>query len=333
MSKLGSTAIPRLVLQDVLQRESQAVFGQDVVAGLSAKPRSLPPKYFYDQRGSQLFEQICELPEYYPTRTETAILQLSSGAIAQHTGSCEIVELGSGSSTKTRILLDAYQAADYSLRYLPIDVSDTMLIATASQLLSEYPTLSIHTLAGTYEPALAALPAKQLPARMIAFLGSTLGNLQPDECNQFLALISATLGTGDYFLLGLDLQKEIAVLEAAYNDSQGITAAFNLNMLRHLNQQFEGDFDLDSFSHIAYYNQSKNQIEMHLESTQAQTVRLKALGLEAKFEKGDRILSEISRKFSLESMQQMLRTHGLDVVETYRDPQAWFGLLLARRTR
>ncbi len=352
MSKLGSQTIPRLVVQNLLKEHArsrsgqdtseqdrseqgmsaQGTSGQDVIAGLSTRPRSLPPKYFYDERGSQLFEQICELPEYYPTRTETAILRKYGAAIAQRTASCEIVELGSGSSTKTRILLDAYQAADYPLRYLPVDVSDTMLSETAQKLLSEYLDLSVHALASTYEPALAALPPKQLPARMIAFLGSTIGNLQPDECGQFLTLISKTLEAGDYFLLGLDLQKEISVLNAAYNDSQGVTAKFNLNMLRHLNQQFKGDFDLDSFAHIANYNPLKNQIEMYLESTQTQTVRLKALGLEAEFEKGDRILSEISRKFNLQDTQQILLSHKLRVIETYTDPQQWFGLLLAQRT-
>lgn len=310
--------------------DSIKTIGQDVVAGLSADPRYLPPKYFYDERGSQLFEQICKLPEYYPTRTETAILQAFGSAIARITGPCEIVELGSGSSTKTRILLDAYQLANYPLRYIPIDISSSMLNETAEKLLKEYPEMSIHAVAGTYESSLEVLPEKQLSARMIAFLGSTLGNLPPEECNHFLARISEILETGDYFLLGLDLQKETAILENAYNDTQGITAAFNLNMLRHLNQRFGGNFDIEKFSHIAHYNKLENQIEMYLESAVAQSVRLEALDLSVDFEKGDRILSEISRKFNIKEMTHTLSNHRLSVTKAFTDERQWFALLLCQ---
>lgn len=305
--------------------------GQDVVVGLSSNPRYLPPKYFYDKKGSQLFEQICEMPEYYPTRTETAILRENGGRIAHATGPCELVELGSGSSTKTRILLDAYQQTGYPLRYLPIDVSDTMLTETAKKLLQEYPQLSIHAITSTYESALKALPEKQLPARMIAFIGSTIGNLLPTECDNFLAHISETLNEGDYFLLGIDLQKESSLLEAAYNDSQGVTAAFSLNMLEHLNQRFKGNFNLEQFFHTAKYNRREHQIEMYLESMAAQTVRLAELDLTVAFEKGDRILSEISRKFDLEEITHILANHRLNVIETFSDQRQWFGLLLCQR--
>lgn len=311
--------------------DDQLESGKDVMSGLSANQKFLPPKYFYDQQGSELFEQICELPEYYPTRTETAILKEYSGAIAQKTGPCEIVELGSGSSTKSRILLNAYQDAGYPLRYLPVDVSDTMLTESAEKLLQEYPAMSIWAIASTYEPALNALPPKQLPARMIAFIGSTIGNLQPAECEAFLENISETLEVGDYFLLGLDLQKETSTLESAYNDAQGVTAAFNLNMLRHLNRQFKGNFDLDNFAHVASYNSQKKQIEMYLESLTAQTVRLEVLDLTVEFEMGDRILSEISRKFSLEEIANSLSTHRLEVVETFTDTKQRFGLMLCQK--
>ncbi len=330
----------RLIVRDLMEVPDLDILeGQDVIQGLSFEPKSLPPKYFYDQKGSQLFDQICQLPEYYPTRTETAILERYGSAIAQTTGPCEIVELGSGSATKTRILLNAYTAAAYPLRYTPVDVSSTALVESSQQLLKEYPTLSIEGLVSTYEPALKALPVKHLSARMIVFIGSTIGNLRPDECNNFLARISKTLQPDDYFLLGLDLQKEISILEAAYNDSQGITAAFNLNMLRHLNRRFEGDFDLDAFAHIAYYNKQDNQIEMYLESVEAQIVRLKRLGLTIGFERGDgaaspsenRILSEISRKFNLADMEKALSSHQLSVVETFTDERQWFGLLLCQR--
>ena len=321
---------PRLTIRDLMAlTASDATSGQDVVAGLSAQPKSLPPKYFYDERGSLLFEQICELPEYYLTRTETALLRAYGEAIAQTTGPCEIAELGSGSAIKTRILLDAYQAAGQPLRYLPIDVSGTMLTSSAQQLLKAYTTLQIHGLISTYELALANLPPAQLPARMLCFIGSTIGNLQPHECDRFLSQVSATLRPGDYFLLGLDLQKEVSILEAAYNDSQGVTADFNLNMLQHLNRRFEGDFNLDSFAHVAYYNQRRTQIEMYLESRRSQTVHFKALDFTANFAAGERLLSEISRKFSLKAIAQLLTSHQLPLVKTCVDKNQWFGLLLA----
>lgn len=323
---------PRLVIRDLIKAvDPGALEGQDVIEGLSSSPKTLPPKYFYDQKGSQLFDQICQLPEYYPTRTERAILERCGRAIAQTTGPCEIVELGSGSATKTRLLLNAYEAANYPLRYIPIDVSGSALSESSERLLQEYPTLSIYGLVSTYEPALKALPAKQLPARIIVFIGSTIGNLRPNECSDFLARISETLESGDYFLLGLDLQKEVSVLEAAYNDTQGVTAAFNLNMLSHLNQQFEGNFELNKFAHIARYNTSENQIEMYLKSLAAQQVRLEKLGLTVEFERGDRILSEISRKFSLEEMTHQLKSHQLNVLESFTDEKQWFGLLLCQR--
>ncbi|MBD2258711.1 L-histidine N(alpha)-methyltransferase [Pseudanabaena sp. FACHB-2040] len=302
--------------------------GQDVISGLSQTPKSLPPKYFYDDRGSLLFEQITQLPEYYLTRTETAILERSADAIATLTGPCELVELGSGSATKTRLLLNAYRHQGCPLRYLPVDVSGGILEESARQLLAAYPGLSVHGLVGTYEPALAQLPSSILPARMIAFIGSTLGNLTPAECDQFLQQISQAMTGGDYFLLGVDLQKDPAILEAAYNDSQGITADFNLNMLHHLNWRFQGDFQPDQFKHQAFYNPTHHQIEIYIESLVPQTVRLQALDLTVQFAAGEALLSEISRKFDLNQMTETLKAYEFDVVRTFTDPQAWFGLLL-----
>ena len=329
-SETRQSQAQRLVIRDLMSNEP-AENGQDVIEGLSAQPKSLPPKYFYDQRGSQLFEEICRLPEYYPTRTETAIFEAYAEEIVRITGPCEIAELGSGSATKTQILLNAYQDAGYPLRYLPIDVSSTMLTESAQQLQTKYPTLSIHGLVSTYEVALTNLPPTQLPARMLCFIGSTLGNLQPNDCDQFLAKVSHVLQPGDYFLLGLDLQKETSILEAAYNDSQGVTAAFNLNMLQHLNRRFDGDFDITQFSHHAVYNQAKAQIEMYLKSLVAQTVDLKALDFTTHFEQGESLLSEISRKFDLEEISQTLAKHQLPLLKTFTDLNQWFGLLLCQR--
>ncbi|MEO1350311.1 MAG: L-histidine N(alpha)-methyltransferase [Cyanobacteria bacterium J06635_15] len=305
--------------------------GQDVFEGLTRTPKALPPKYFYDQRGSELFEKICDLPEYYLTRTETAIFQHYASEIARLTGPCELAELGSGSATKTRILLDAYQTQGLPLRYIPIDVSGTMLEASSQSLLEDYSGLKIHGLVSTYELALKHLPPLTLPTRMLCFIGSTIGNLKPQECDRFLAQVSAALEPGQYFLLGLDLQKEKPLLEAAYNDSQGITAAFNLNMLAHLNWRFGGDFDLDHFAHVAFYNESAHQIEIYLESLKTQTVRLEQLNLTVTFGKGERLLSEISRKFSLSQMRGVLAQHRLQVVRSFMDENEWFGLILCQR--
>lgn len=304
--------------------------GSDVVQGLSKTLKSLPPRYFYDDRGSQLFEQICDAPEYYLTRTETAILENCATEIAQLTGACEIVELGSGNATKTRILLDAYQQANYPLCYRPIDISAGILESSAQRLLLDYPTLQVQGLVGTYELALQRLAVTHLPKRMICFIGSTLGNLDLQACDQFLQQVTNALQPDEYFLLGIDLHKSKAQLEAAYNDHQGVTAEFNLNMLRHLNRRFEGDFDLAQFEHLAFYNESQRQIEMHLRSLKAQTVQLKALGLSVEFAVGETILSEISRKFDLAEMQQQLQTKGLKLIQVWTDPNRWFGLMLCQ---
>ncbi|PZV11306.1 MAG: L-histidine N(alpha)-methyltransferase [Leptolyngbya sp.] len=304
--------------------------GMDVVQGLSRSPKTLPPKYFYDDRGSQLFEQICDLPEYYLTRTETAILQQYAGAIAQHTGACELVELGSGSSTKTRLLLEAYQAQDHPLCYRPIDVSGGILESSAQRLLQAYDQLKIHALVGTYEQALQTLSDAYLPQRMICFLGSSLGNLTPDECDRFFDQVRLALRSGGYFLLGVDLHKATAQLEAAYNDSQGVTAAFNLNLLHHLNWRFNGNFDVAQFEHFAFYNTELQQIEMHLRSLKSQTISLKTLNLTIEMAAGETIRSEISRKFDLATLRSQLQAKGLQTLQVWQDTNQWFGLLLCQ---
>lgn len=314
-----------------IQPIHQSDDAQAVIQGLSTQPKSLPPRFFYDDRGSLLFEQICQLPEYYLTRTETQIFQTYADDLARMTGACELVELGSGSSTKTRLLLDAYQRADLPLRYVPIDVSAGILKDSAHQLLKDYPSLKIYGMVGTYQQALHALMPSTLPSRLIAFIGSTLGNLPPDACDQFLAQISDAMEPGDYFLLGIDLQKPLAVLEAAYNDSQGVTAAFNLNMLRHLNRKFDANFDENQFEHLAFYNPADNQIEMHLRSLKDQDVQFNALDFSVSFTQGETIHSEVSRKFDLQQMQQQLRSHHLDTVKVWTDPKQWFGVILSQR--
>jgi L-histidine N-alpha-methyltransferase len=311
---------------------TNTVEGQDIIRGLTQTPKSLPPRYFYDDLGSQLFEQICKLPEYYLTRTEAWILRQFSHEIAQKTGTCELVELGSGSSTKTRLLFDAYQALGNGLGYVPIDVSGGTLIESAYQLLRDYPSLHIQGLVGTYEQALAQLNPTSLPSRMIFFLGSTLGNLTPQECDRFFSQILAALDMGEYFLLGVDLQKPKQILETAYNDERGVTAQFNINMLKHLNQRFVGNFDTQRFEHWAFYNEQLNQIEMHLRCLQAHTVYLEALNLKVEFEAGETIRTEISRKFDLEVIQEELQAKSLKPLAVWTDPKQWFGLILSQKS-
>ena len=302
----------------------------DAIAGLKSTPKSIPARYFYDRRGSQLFEAICELPEYYPTRTEASILKQWAVEIVDRTQAIEIVELGSGSSTKTRFLLDAYLIKDSPLYYTPVDVSDSILKISAKDLLADYPQLKIQAKVATYSQALKQLSTYSLGKRMIIFLGSSIGNFSPEECDRFIDEVTTALNPGDYFLLGIDLQKSSETLEAAYNDASGVTATFTLNMLQHLNNRFDGNFDLNLFQHRAIYNTEQNQIEMYLISQQAQSVRLDRLDLTLKFDPQEAILTEISRKFDLEQMKQYLSNYNLNPLETYTDARQWFGLLLCQ---
>ncbi|MGB0563673.1 MAG: L-histidine N(alpha)-methyltransferase [Spirulinaceae cyanobacterium] len=305
--------------------------GKAIIEGLAQTPKTLPAQYFYDERGSILFEQICKQPEYYPTRTEASILRNFAHAIAAQTGPCELIELGSGSSTKTRYLLSAYDALSPDFHYIPVDVSGEMLTQSAHQLCKEYPTLSIHGLVGTYTQALQQLPVAPNIPRLMIFLGSTLGNFTPQQSEQLFSQVHASLRPGDYFLLGVDLQKDPSILEAAYNDAQGVTAAFNRNMLNHLNWRFEADFQVDQFSHRAIYNRDRGQIEMYLDCHQAQTVTLNTLNHQIEIQTGEAIHTEISRKFKVETLARDLGEHHLQLNQVWRDPQDWFALLLLER--
>ncbi|KGF73010.1 methyltransferase [Neosynechococcus sphagnicola sy1] len=317
--------------------------GEDVIQGLSQVPKTLPCRYFYDDQGSLLFEQICTLPEYYPTRTERRILTTAAAEIAEFTGGCELVELGSGSSSKTRLLLDAYSQLAAPLHYCPIDVSGGMLKTSALELLDQYPQLHICGRVGTYEQALVNLSGDSLgePTRVISdpdlprlliFLGSTIGNLDAVTLQKFLLQVQQALRPGDYFLLGVDLQKSIEILEPAYNDAQGITAAFNLNCLRHLNWRFNGNFDLSQFAHWAFYNTAANQIEMHLRSLVSQTVTLQTLNFRGALAAAETIQTEISRKFDLPTLKTELQAYQLQPLHSWTDPQHWFALLLCQRS-
>ena len=323
----------RLQIEYLLDdRAKEKNVGQDVIQGLGKSPKTIPPRYFYDSKGSQLFEAICQLPEYYPTRTEAAILEQYAPQIAEVTQAIELVELGSGSSTKTRLLLDAYSNLHNQFHYVPIDVSASILQDSADKLLADYPQLKIEAKVATYAQALEQLASSSRGTRTIIFLGSSIGNFSPEECVRFIDRVNVALNVGDYFLLGIDLQKPHNILEAAYNDAQGVTAAFNLNMLDHLNWRFEGNFDSDLFQHRAIYNQIDHQIEMYLISQQAHTATLNNLDLTVNFAAKERILTEISRKFNIQQMKTFLNNKGLSLINSYTDSQNWFGLLLCQKS-
>jgi L-histidine Nalpha-methyltransferase len=246
-----------------LSAGTERTLAEDVLDGLTRPFKELPPKHFYDAYGSELFERICELPEYYPTRTERAILEAQAAAIAEATGAAEVVELGAGYATKTRVLLDALRDAGTLARYVPVDVSETTVRACADELVDEYPGLSVHGLVGDFERHLVHLPEAPGP-RLIVFLGGTIGNFLPGARRRFLRDLRARMGPGDHLLLGTDLVKDPRVIEAAYDDGEGVTAEFNRNVLRVVNRELDADFDLEAFEHVAFFDPDHEWIEMRL---------------------------------------------------------------------
>jgi dimethylhistidine N-methyltransferase len=308
--------------------------GADVVAGLRSSPKTLPPKYFYDDEGARLFERITALPEYYPTRTEHAILVAAAPQIAALCAPADLVELGSGSARKTRLLIEALleRTPTAKLQYVPIDVSGAALRESIARLAAAYPRLELAGVLAEYGPGLRALPPRGAPRRLLAFLGSTIGNLDEGETDAFLGQIAAALAPGEFFLLGYDLVKATAILDAAYNDAAGVTAAFNLNMLRHLNRRFAGNFDLRRFRHRAFFDGATSRIEMHLVSDATQMITLERLGLALEIGAGESIRTEISRKFQPAAMAATLERHGLKPVGRWTDERDWFAITLAQRT-
>ena len=302
----------------------------DARAGLASVPKSLPPKWFYDAAGSELFEKITGLPEYYPTRAEREILQAAGGQIAALSGAGTLVELGSGSSEKTRLLIDALRAAGTLGTYVPVDVSEPALRAAATALLAEYPGLEVRAVVSDFEEHLG-LPSRDRSGgpRLVAFLGSTIGNLLPPQRAAFLARIRASLAEGDSLLLGTDLAKDPAVLLAAYDDAAGVTAAFNKNVLAVLNTELGADFDLDAFEHVAVWDAEQEWIEMRLRSAVAQTVHLPAIDLVAEFADGEEMRTEVSAKFRREGVTAELAAAGLALREWWTDREGRFGLSLS----
>jgi L-histidine Nalpha-methyltransferase len=298
----------------------------EVGAGLAAPQKELPPKYFYDHRGSELFEEITRLPEYYPTRTERGLLQTWMPTLVPELGTRSLVELGAGSAEKSRIILSAMRASGSAALYVPIDVSASFLNQTANRLRHDYPGLAV-------EPAVADIAEdfelpRGLPHPVLyAFLGGTIGNFYPPQAIRLLSRVRAAMQPTDRFLMGVDLRKDVRRIEAAYNDSRGVTAAFNRNMLLVLNHELGADFDPGTFEHRAFYDQVTHRIEMHLVSTQKQEVRIPGIGLVA-FEEGESIKTEISCKHDRGSVAELFAAAGLRV-ETWRpDPEMLFALVV-----
>lgn len=302
---------------------------EDVRRGLLSPPRSLPPKYFYDERGSVLFDRICDTPEYYLTRTEDALLDASAADIIAEAAPDDILELGSGMARKTRRLLDACGAAGVTPTYSPFDISEDALMRAAGELTREYPWLRVCVLVGDYDAGLAHLPRAD-GRRLFCFLGSTIGNFEHDHAVGFLRDLRERMNGGDLLLLGVDRVKDEAVLHAAYNDRDGLTAAFNLNMLRVLNAEIDADFDLDQFDHRAAFNRQRSRMEMHLVSRRDQEVAVGALATTIRLAAGEAILTEISRKFTPESLAAMLREAGFAPAAHYQPANGYFSLVLAR---
>ena len=325
-------ADPQIRIDSHLDGGQERSLADDVLDGLTRPFKELPPKHFYDSRGAELFDRICELPEYYPTRAERAILEASSPAIAATTGAVELVELGSGTAAKTRVLLDALQAAGTLARYVPLDVTEAMVRDCAEQLTAEYPGLQVHGVIGDFERHLDRVPPTAGP-RIVAFLGGTIGNFPPGSRRRFLRQIARLLGPDDFLLMGTDLVKDPAVLEAAYDDSAGVTAEFNRNVLRVLNRELDADFDPQAFEHVALFDREHEWIEMRLRARRALSVNVRRLDLEVRFQEGEELRTEISAKFTPERLAGDLAAAGMELAHWMTDPEGLFALTLSRRAR
>ncbi len=320
----------RIVLHNRLEeRASPFRLAEDALHGLTSDPKTIPPKYFYDARGSRLFEAITRLPEYYQTRTERTILDRWAPELVRDLRPGVLIEFGSGSAAKTRALLDSMRDEGLLHGYGPLDVSADASRRASEALALEYPELRVEGVIGDFErPHDLPFPGRR---RLLVFLGSTIGNFTPDRSVIFLRSVAREMTPADGFMIGFDLVKDRATLERAYNDSAGVTAEFNLNLLRVMNRELGADFDVGEFEHSAFYDEQKTRIEMHLVSSRAQTVRLGAIDLVTEFEQGESIRTELSHKYTRDSVEELLAAGGLRLAAWETDPAARFALALARR--
>jgi len=301
----------------------------DVRAGLRGDPKAIPPKWLYDEHGSELFEEITKTEEYYPTRREAEVFESYAGTIAEKSGADTMVELGSGSSIKTRLLLDAFLSRGGFERFVPFDVSEDFLKTSAETIAKDYPSIEVHAVVGDFERHLGELP--KTGTRMYAFLGSTIGNLESSKRARFLRDLSASMNTGDTLLLGTDLVKDVDRLEAAYNDAAGVTAQFSLNVLTVINRELDADFELDQFEHIARWNPEESWIEIFVQAQTAHQVQVKGLDMTVDFAKDELMHIEVSTKFKMDQVKTELAAVDLFVEEIFTDQAQDFAVSLARK--
>jgi dimethylhistidine N-methyltransferase len=318
----------RLIIHNLASTAIRTSFAEDVRLGLLSRPRRLFPKYFYDELGSQLFEAICLLPEYYLTRAENQIIErYNEEIVAEVEGHKTLLEMGSGSATKTRRIIEALLKEQSDLLYIPVDISATALENSSRVLLQAYPRLRISAFAGDYYGGLKAFGAAAPERRgrtLALFLGSNIGNFDRGEAGTFLRALRSVLAPGDALLLGADLKKERAVLEAAYDDSLGVTAAFNLNLLSRINRELDADFNLRAFRHYVLYNEEAGRIEIYVESLRSQTIRISSLDLEVQFEEGERIHTENSYKYDMADLSSLAAETGFKLSRTWLDSMQRF---------
>jgi L-histidine Nalpha-methyltransferase len=321
-----------VVVRSYLGPGDERSLADDVLDGLTRPFKEIQPKHFYDARGGDLFDRITELPEYYPTRAERAILDARGGEAVAELGAAEIVELGSGTATKTRILLRALHDAGTLRRYVPIDVTEGLVRVTAEELVEELPGLTVHGIVGDFERHLRHVPPPLPGPRIVAFLGGTIGNFPPGSRRRFLRKLAKLLRPGvDRLLLGTDLVKDVVTLEAAYNDADGVTAEFNRNVLCVVNRELDADFDVDAFEHVAFFDHDREWIEMRLRAQRRMEVHVGALGLDVSFAAREEMRTEISAKFTPERLSGDLAAAGLRPVEVMTDPDGLFALSLSAR--
>jgi dimethylhistidine N-methyltransferase len=328
----AQVAEEKFLIHNLVKREPRAGLAEDVRRGLASKPKRFLPKYFYDQLGSQLFEAICLLPEYYLTRAENEILERYADEIVSSVeGETTLVEMGSGSASKTRLIIEALLRKQPELLFVPVDISASALDSSSRILLQSYPQLRIEAYAADYFAGLAELGKKARGRTLALFLGSNISNFDPPEALKFLRALRETLHDGDALLLGADLKKEREVLEAAYNDALGVTAAFNLNVLARINRELGGNFDLRAFQHRAFYNAAVGRVEIYIESTREQTVSISQLEMEVQFAAGEQIHTENSYKYDLSDIAKLAGETGFTRARTWLDEGQQFSsnLLLA----
>jgi L-histidine N-alpha-methyltransferase len=323
---------PQVRIESWLSDTEDRSLANDVLDGLTRPFKEMPPKHFYDARGSELFERICELPEYYPTRSERAILESEADAIIDETGAGELVELGSGSAEKARVLLGAMQRAGTLRRYVPVDVSESAVREAARQLVDDYEDLTIHGVIGDFQRHLDRVPPADGVPRLVALLGGTIGNFPPGTRRGLLRQIGSLLGPDDRLLLGTDLVKDPDVIEAAYDDSQGVTAEFNRNVLHVINRELDADFTPDAFDHVAFFDRRHEWVEMRLRAQRPCSVLIADLGLRVEFAAGEELRTEISAKFTRARVEADFRAAGLRFERWYTDAEDLFALSLGART-